>query len=105
MPRMAPLRKTFSRPVSSGWKPVPTSSNEPTRPQISARPSVGSVMRARILSTVLLPAPLRPTIPSVSPGSSSKVTSFRAQIVWRAARGAAPTRRRKAPVRLSRKVL
>ena len=23
MPRMAPLRKMFSRPVSSGWKPVP----------------------------------------------------------------------------------
>ncbi len=26
----------FSRPVSSGWKPVPTSSSEPTRPRISA---------------------------------------------------------------------
>ena len=25
MPRMVPLRKMFSRPVSSGWKPVPTS--------------------------------------------------------------------------------
>ena len=25
MPRIAPLRKTFSRPVSSGWKPEPTS--------------------------------------------------------------------------------
>ena len=36
MPRMAPLRKTFSRPVSSGWKPVPTSSSEPTRPVTSA---------------------------------------------------------------------
>jgi hypothetical protein len=34
----------FSRPVSSGWKPVPTSGNEPTRPWISARPWVGSVM-------------------------------------------------------------
>src|SRR5437868_4670217 len=28
MPRMAPLRKMFSRPLSSGWKPVPT----PSRP-------------------------------------------------------------------------
>ena len=32
MPRIAPLRKMFSRPVSSGWKPVPTSSRLPTRP-------------------------------------------------------------------------
>ena len=28
MPRIAPFRKTFSRPVSSGWKPVPTSSSD-----------------------------------------------------------------------------
>ena len=49
MPRMAPFRKMFSRPVSSGWKPVPTSSSEPTRPQISTRPSVGSVMRRQNL--------------------------------------------------------
>ena len=34
MPRMAPLRKMFSRPVSSGWKPVPTSSRLATRPVI-----------------------------------------------------------------------
>ena len=32
MPRIAPFRKMFSRPVSSGWKPVPTSSRLPTRP-------------------------------------------------------------------------
>ena len=35
MPRIAPLRKMFSRPVSSGWKPVPTSSRLPTRPLTS----------------------------------------------------------------------
>ncbi len=58
----------FSRPVSSGWKPVPTlrqaqgtaSSREPTRPwisacQLSGAPSVGSVMRESILSPVLSP--------------------------------------------------
>ena len=28
----------FSLPVSSGWKPVPTSSSEPTRPSVSPRP-------------------------------------------------------------------
>ena len=32
IPRIAPLRKMFSRPVSSPWKPVPTSRREPTRP-------------------------------------------------------------------------
>ena len=64
---MAPFRKMFSRPVSSGWKPVPTSSSEPTRPRISARPVVGAVMRDRIFSSVLLPAPLRPMMPTTSP--------------------------------------
>ena len=37
IPRITPFRKTFSRPVSSEWKPVPTSSSDPTRPRISAR--------------------------------------------------------------------
>ena len=63
MPRMAPLRKMFSRPVSSGWKPVPTSSRLATRPRMLMRPLVGSVMRLRIFSRVDLPAPLRPMMP------------------------------------------
>src|SRR5256885_3715434 len=29
IPRIAPFRKMFSRPVSSGWNPVPTSSRLP----------------------------------------------------------------------------
>ena len=40
----------FSRPVSSGWKPVPTSSRLPTRPRISTRPLVGVVIRVSTLS-------------------------------------------------------
>src|SRR5512138_2191096 len=70
----------FSRPVSSGWKPVPTSSNEPTRPRTLTVPSVGSVTRDRILSNVLFPAPLRPTMPRTLPSSRSKETSFNAQM-------------------------
>ena len=35
--------------------------------EMSTRPSVGSVMRLRILSSVLLPAPLRPMMPTTSP--------------------------------------
>ena len=34
----SPLRNTFSRPVRSGWKPVPTSSRLATRPRRSTRP-------------------------------------------------------------------
>ena len=34
--------KIFSRPVSSGWKPVPTSRRLPTRPWISAQPAGGA---------------------------------------------------------------
>jgi hypothetical protein len=41
MPSTEPLRNTFSRPVNSGWKPVPTSSSDPTRPWIAACPRVG----------------------------------------------------------------
>ena len=69
----------FSRPVNSGWNPVPTSSSDPTRPFVTPRPVVGGVMRARIFSIVLLPAPLRPMMPTVSPARISKETSFSAQ--------------------------
>ena len=47
----------------------------------SALPSVGSVMRERILSSVLLPAPLRPMMPTTCPGFTSKLTSRSAQNV------------------------
>jgi hypothetical protein len=57
----------FSRPVSSWWNPVPTSRRLATRPRSRARPFVGSVMRDRIFSSVDLPAPLRPMIPTISP--------------------------------------
>ena len=44
----------------------------PMRPRSVMRPSVGCVMRDRILSSVLLPAPLRPISPTTSPGWISK---------------------------------
>ena len=61
---------------------------------MSAWPLVGSVMRERILSNVLLPAPLRPMMPTTSPLSTSNETSRSAQngvhrlARWRAARKA-----------------
>src|SRR5574340_996774 len=79
IPRMAPLRYTLSRPVSSGWNPVPTSSNPQKRPVMTARPFVGSVTRERIFSRVLLPEPLLPITPNTSPFLISNDTSRSAQ--------------------------
>src|ERR1019366_3205878 len=53
IPRMMPLRYTFSRPVSSAWNPVPTSSKLATRPLSLIRPAVGSVIRLRIFRNVV----------------------------------------------------
>ena len=41
IPRIAPLRKMFSRPVSSRWKPVPTSSRRHAAVDRRASPLVG----------------------------------------------------------------
>src|SRR4051812_37479627 len=79
MPRIAPFRKIFSRPVSSAWNPVPTSSRLATRPRIRIRPRVGSVIRLMILRKVDLPAPLRPTIPTTSPVWKRRLRPSRAQ--------------------------
>jgi len=51
------------------------------RPLICTLPLVGAVIRERILSSVLLPAPLRPMMPRISPCSTSNETSLSAQIV------------------------
>ena len=69
----------FSRPVSSGWNPVPTSSREAMRPLALMLPVVGPVTLERIFSRVLLPAPFFPMIPSTSPCFTSKLMSFSAQ--------------------------
>ena len=42
----------------------------PIRPRIRANPSVGFVMRARTLSSVLLPAPFRPISPATCPSGN-----------------------------------
>ena len=81
MPRIAPLRKIFSRPVSSGWKPVPTSNKLAMRPRISTRPAVGGMIRLQIFRRVDFPDPLRPMMPTTTPAATSKETSFSAQIV------------------------
>src|SRR4051812_42148256 len=48
-------------------------------PSTSIRPFVGTMIPARCLSIVLLPAPLWPTMPSASPLRTSSDTSLSAQ--------------------------
>ena len=54
-------------------------------------PAVGSVMRESSLSRVDLPAPLRPMMPSTSPGITSKLTS-RSAHTWRSSSRRSPSR-------------
>jgi hypothetical protein len=93
IPRMAPLRYVFSIPVSSPWNPVPTSSSEPTRPRVRDTPSVGVVMPLITFSSVLLPAPLDPMMPSAVPSSTLNDTSRSDQISRTSRRGAPRSRR------------
>ena len=65
---IAPCRKTFSRPVRSGWNPAATSISAPARPRTSQRPRVGLRIRVSSLRIVDLPAPFGPMMPSASPG-------------------------------------
>ena len=86
MPRITPFRNTFSRPVRSGWNPAPTSINADSRPVTSIRPSVGHMIRAKCLSIVLLPAPLWPITPTVSPCLISR-------LIWRSAQNSRSSRK------------
>ena len=75
-PCSAPLRKMFSRPVKSRPKPAPSSSSATTRPpHVGAARSRAGRSRRGTRSVDVLPAPLRPTIPTVSPGSMRRRTS------------------------------
>src|SRR4051812_43205285 len=69
----------LSRPLSSGWKPAPSSRSAATRPCTVTRPWVGVSKRVASLSRVLLPEPLAPMTPRASPGATAKVTSRSAQ--------------------------
>ena len=72
----------FSRPVSSGLKPEPSSSSAAMRPWVSTAPEVGGSTPAMICSNVLFPLPFRPMMPSASPRRSSKLMSCRAWWMW-----------------------
>ena len=70
-PSSGPFRRTFSRPVSSGLKPAPSSSRAATRPRTTRSPRLGCSTPQTSCSSVDLPAPLRPTMPTTSPRRSA----------------------------------
>ncbi len=61
---------------------------------MSARPSVGSVIRLSTFSSVLLPAPFRPIMPSTSPLLTSKEMLRMAQKASSAVASSLPVRAR-----------
>ena len=71
--------RTFSRPVNSGLKPAPNSSNAANRPWRSMVPVDGSSVPQASCRKVDLPAPLRPIRPTASPRPTSRLTCRRAQ--------------------------
>jgi hypothetical protein len=79
-PAARPPRTTLSRPDSFLLKPTPSASSVLTRPWISTRPSLGGRMPAIVRTSVDLPAPLAPTMPSTSPCGTSKLTLRTASI-------------------------
>ncbi len=68
---MIALMITLSRAVRSVLKPTPSSMNGDRRPAIEIRPRVDAVDPAMHFSSVLLPLPLRPTMPKNSPWAIS----------------------------------
>ena len=77
-PCSAPLRKMFSRPEKSRPKPAPSLSWATTWPPHATRPEFSGTIPDSTRSVDDFPAPLRPTIPTVSPGSMRSETSFSA---------------------------
>ena len=67
MPRIEPFEVDVLAPGELGVEAGTDLQQRADSPRIPQAPSVGSVMRERIFSSVLLPAPLRPITPTTSP--------------------------------------
>ena len=72
----------FSRPVNSRPNPAPSSISVATRPPHPAKPRCSGMIPASTRSVEVLPAPLRPTMPNVSPGPTRTETPARAWVGW-----------------------
>src|SRR5215207_5650615 len=77
-PAASPPSRTLSRPERFLLKPTPSASSVLTRPYTSIRPLVGGRMPAIVRTSVDLPAPFAPTIPSTVPCGIENETSFTA---------------------------
>src|SRR5919112_2130907 len=77
-PAARPPSRTLSRPVRLRLKPTPSASSVLTRPNTSIRPLVGGRIPAIVRTSVDLPAPLAPTMPSTVPCGISNETSLTA---------------------------
>src|SRR5580704_10279250 len=69
----------FSRPVRSCWNPAPSSRRPASFPRTATSPLVGCSTPQMHLSSVDLPEPLRPRMPTVSPSFTVSETPSRAQ--------------------------
>src|SRR5829696_5891867 len=79
-PAARPPRRTLSAPDRFLLKPTPSASSVLTRPNTSIRPRVGGRMPATVRTSVDLPAPLAPTIPSTVPFGTSNDMCLTASI-------------------------
>src|SRR5215218_11287322 len=77
-PAARPPSTTLSRPDRFLLKPTPSASSVLTRPLTSIRPLVGGRMPAIVRTSVDLPAPFAPTIPSTVPCGIENETSLTA---------------------------
>ena len=77
---MYPFKKIFSLAVKSMSNPEPSSIKGDIFPWTSILPSVCFIIPEITFNNVLLPAPLYPTIPSISPSFNSKLIFFNAHI-------------------------
>ncbi len=76
---MAELIYIFSLPVRSGWNPAPNSKSADTLPSMLIFPEFGWIIFEISFKRVLLPEPLGPIIPKVSPCLIEKDTSSKAR--------------------------
>ena len=77
-PICARYAKTFSRPVKSGWKPVPICRSAWVSPTTTTLPLVGSITPVINFKRVLFPAPFLPIMATFSPFFISRLISKRA---------------------------
>src|SRR5215218_590182 len=77
-PAARPPSRTLSRPDRFLLKPTPSASSVLTRPYTSIRPDVGGRIPAIVRTSVDLPAPFPPTMPSTVPCGIQNETPFTA---------------------------